>query len=147
MFIPSSLASCVVSFHSANDSLHTTFNRALPKKAMRLLWDDNGYLLWADKFGSVYRLHISISVRDDGEPEITAQDAGQPIRSGAEHPPLHPPDMLFGHFSGITDITLLHAGNQYIVSADRDEKVRVSHYPNAYNIESYCLAHTAYAFI
>jgi len=32
----------------------------------------------------------------------------------------------------------------YIVTADRDEKIRISHFPNAYNIQAFCLLHTEY---
>nr|XP_008199535.1 PREDICTED: tRNA (guanine-N(7)-)-methyltransferase non-catalytic subunit wuho [Tribolium castaneum] len=50
------------------------------------------------------------------------------------------PTLLLGHLSMILDMTLSECG-RYIVTCDRDEKIRVSHFPNTYNIVSFCLGH------
>ncbi|KJE95265.1 hypothetical protein CAOG_05735 [Capsaspora owczarzaki ATCC 30864] len=49
--------------------------------------------------------------------------------------------VLMGHLSMILDLQLNQKSNR-LFTADKDEKVRVSHFPNAYNIESFCLGHT-----
>jgi WD40 repeat protein len=40
---------------------------------------------------------------------------------------------------------VLAPNGNYILTADRDEKIRVSQYPKTYNIETFCLGHTEYA--
>ena len=32
--------------------------------------------------------------------------------------------------------------DKFVVTADRDEKIRISCYPNSYNIHQFCLGHT-----
>ncbi|KAJ1360955.1 hypothetical protein KIN20_020089 [Parelaphostrongylus tenuis] len=48
---------------------------------------------------------------------------------------------------GYTDMngeeSISHDGN-FLLAADRDEKIRVSRYPQTYVIQSYCLGHSAY---
>lgn len=49
-------------------------------------------------------------------------------------------EVLLGHLSMLLDVKLSDCG-KYVITCDRDEKIRVSHFPNAYNIQSYCLGH------
>lgn len=49
--------------------------------------------------------------------------------------------LVLGHTSLLTCF-LLTPDNKYIVTADRDEHIRVSWYPQGFCIESFCLGHT-----
>lgn len=40
----------------------------------------------------------------------------------------------------LTDI-LLSSDEKYVLTSDRDEKIRVTHYPKTYIIKNYCLGH------
>ena len=48
---------------------------------------------------------------------------------------------ILGHLSMLLDIRLSKCG-KFIITCDRDEKIRVSHFPNAYNIHNFCLGHS-----
>lgn len=50
------------------------------------------------------------------------------------------PELLLGHLSMLLDV-LVTPCNKYVITCDRDEKIRVSSFPNAYNIAMYCLGH------
>lgn len=52
-------------------------------------------------------------------------------------------EVILGHFSMLLDVKLSDCAN-FVITCDRDEKIRVSRFPNAYNIESYCLGHTEF---
>ncbi|KAE8352079.1 guanine-N(7)--methyltransferase non-catalytic subunit trm82 [Aspergillus coremiiformis] len=60
--------------------------------------------------------------------------------------------LLLGHLSLLTDVAYVSVpldGNSsqkrnYILTADRDEHIRVSRYPQAHIIENYCLGHTTF---
>ena len=84
----------------------------------------NDFLLIADKSGDVYQTDLSTT----SNVTLTAENC------------------LMGHLSMLLDITFVRVndGQEYILTADRDEKIRLSRYPNAYNIEGYCLGHTEF---
>jgi tRNA (guanine-N(7)-)-methyltransferase subunit TRM82 len=49
--------------------------------------------------------------------------------------------LVLGHASLLTAMALTQ-DEKYIITADRDEHIRVSHYPEGYDIERFCLGHT-----
>lgn len=50
------------------------------------------------------------------------------------------PVQILGHLSMILDV-LTTKNDKYVITCDRDEKIRVSYFPNSYNIVCYCLGH------
>jgi hypothetical protein len=112
------------------ESFRILFNRTHTKKITSVLISQKPrHLLWADKFGEVR--HVSL----DPLPQYGDAELRKP--SGLEG------SFLLGHISLITDLALSPASD-LILSADRDEKVRVSRFPFAAEIEAYCLGHTEY---
>ena len=56
-----------------------------------------------------------------------------------------PLSLLMGHLSSITDMYLASENDQeFIITSDRDEKIRVTKYPQAFEIEAFCLGHEEY---
>lgn len=51
--------------------------------------------------------------------------------------------VILGHISMVLDV-LVTPDENFIITSDRDEKIRVSSFPNAYNIIAYCLGHTEF---
>jgi len=99
-----------------NTTLQRHATAMAPKRptAVRVTKDERG-LVVSDKSGDVYLYNIDLGVRK----------------------------YLLGHVSMVLNLALSPC-NGYIVTCDRDEKVRVSNFPNSYNIAQYCLGHTEY---
>jgi len=57
--------------------------------------------------------------------------------------PMETGTLILGHLSMLLDILVTH-DMKYILTTDRDEKIRVSMFPNCYNIISYCLGHAKF---
>ncbi|XP_026755521.1 tRNA (guanine-N(7)-)-methyltransferase non-catalytic subunit wuho [Galleria mellonella] len=89
-------------------------NIVLPRSSSKIRFaTDNHQILIADKSGDVLIFNIKIE------------------SSGTK---------LLGHLSLLLDVLQTYDG-KYIISCDRDEKIRVSNYPNTYNIQTFCLGH------
>ncbi|OMH81355.1 tRNA (guanine-N(7)-)-methyltransferase non-catalytic subunit wuho [Zancudomyces culisetae] len=95
------------------------------KACNAVCFDSSGEnVLVADKFGDVVKFNLSGNA---------------------------PPEIILGHVSILTDMAFRNGiqncdvgdstNSEYVVTADRDEKIRISCYPNAYEIQSYCLGH------
>lgn len=82
------------------------------KRATALCFDDDDNVVLADKAGDVFR-----------------------FPTGAAEP-----ELLLGHVSMLTAMVLCGQGKQ-IITADRDNKLRISKYPRSWNIDGYCLGH------
>ncbi|KAG8194495.1 hypothetical protein JTE90_013248 [Oedothorax gibbosus] len=109
----------------ANNSLHLwkkenkewkiTSVRSVVRKCQKIIFTNSASdIIVADRGGDVFT--FSVSKSND------------------------PASFLLGHISLILDMSI-SSDDKYLATCDRDGKIRVSHYPNSYNILSYCLGH------
>ena len=79
------------------------------------------------------------------EPEDASATREKNIGRGAltSHENLAGGTLILGHTSLLTSF-LLSSDEKYIITADRDEHIRVSWFPQGYVVERYCLGHTKY---
>jgi len=83
-------------------------------------------VLWSDKFGCINKVPIEKFQSNDPKDESNQQ-------------------LVLGHCSIITHMSLCNYKNSHlIVSTDRDEKIRVSRYPDGFDTISYCLGHRSF---
>ncbi|XP_070164809.1 tRNA (guanine-N(7)-)-methyltransferase non-catalytic subunit WDR4 [Polyergus mexicanus] len=92
-------------------------NRTLARAASKVKFSLYNDIVVADKAGDAYLFSTS-----------------SPTESGV---------LILGHLSMLLDV-LVTEDMKYILTTDRDEKIRVSMFPNSYNIMSYCLGHTKF---
>ncbi|KAG0261532.1 hypothetical protein BG011_000938 [Mortierella polycephala] len=97
---------------------------------------DGSHVVTADKFGDIYNM-----VRDI--PDVVAPVKTAETSADAEGDEDEGEQPILGHVSMATDLALTK-DNKYIITADRDEHIRVSQYPKGHNIETYCLGHTSF---
>ncbi|KAJ1914456.1 hypothetical protein H4219_004783 [Mycoemilia scoparia] len=139
-----------------------------PKRINSVIFDSvSENVIVGDKFGDAYKFRLEIdspihttTIHEQSQQQQQQQQQQQLKENDKSDPATTPddgsfgiskPEILLGHVSILTDLEFswntTTNGEKigcYIVSADRDEKIRISRYPNAYNIEGYCLGHTAF---
>ncbi|AGO13712.1 AaceriAGL159Wp [[Ashbya] aceris (nom. inval.)] len=102
------------------DNCLTLFKRQpFPKRPNAVTYaDDDATLLLADKFGDVYAVDI----------------AGKAEKKD--------PEPILGHVSMLTDIALVtDTKKKYVITADRDEHIKISHYPQSFVIDKWLFGH------
>lgn len=82
-------------------------------------------LLAADRFGNVSARELPLKKEESSVDEKDEEDG------------------VLGHFGGITDV-IVDVEKGVIVTSDRDERIRVSNWPNTYDIQSFCLGHSGF---
>lgn len=108
-----------VDLHSAESPVSVVNRVPLPKRPNALaLVDNDEQVLVADKFGDVYKLSVTNApLSDDLEP-------------------------ILGHVSMLTDIvTVRHGSQDYVVTSDRDEHIKISQFPKTYIVENWLFGH------
>ncbi|KAJ4436065.1 tRNA (guanine-N(7)-)-methyltransferase non-catalytic subunit wdr4 [Periplaneta americana] len=110
-----------------------------------LCTSDKLVTLWLVSDSSVLSRRLSARVASkvrfmpSGQAIVLADKAGDAYRFSVEKPH-EEGKLLLGHLSMLLDI-LVSPDEKYVITCDRDEKIRVSKYPNTYTIHSYCLGH------
>ncbi|KIM44673.1 hypothetical protein M413DRAFT_442627 [Hebeloma cylindrosporum] len=118
----------------AVDGLKLLSERELPKKATNVAFTaDAQTLLVSDKFGDIFSYPFNHT-----PPVKGTQEKSKDALSSHENP--SGGQLILGHASPLNAF-LLSADEKFIITADRDEHIRVSWFPKGYNIEMYCLGH------
>lgn len=97
--------------------------RSFRKRPFAITFSLDSKVLVADKSGLVHMISLS---KDCQSAEEETEDSDED-------------DSCLGHYSTIIAMTMSVDG-QYVITGDRDNKIRVSRYPNVWEIQSFCLS-------
>lgn len=109
--------------------------RTFPKRPSSVTTSiDDSDLVVGDKFGDVY----SVPLLATDALVLSSSEAAKEAQSASIQP-------ILGHVSMLVDIQIAEAdGKQYVITADRDEHIRVSKFPQAYIIDRWLFGHTEF---
>lgn len=118
----------VVHSLSDNGSYEISSSRRITKKPSDICFTPDNSIVISDKVGDVYLYPLL----PNPEPET------RPLHLALQSDPTLNPDAtyLLGHVSVIT-ASILSPDQKYIITADRDEHIRVSNFPKSYIIDRY----------
>ncbi|XP_031478416.1 uncharacterized protein LOC116249314 [Nymphaea colorata] len=115
----------------STDSWHCIQTTCAEKRVSSVALSSNGsFLTFADKFGVIWVVEVDV-----------AEKTSSPITKVATP--------IFGHYCSIITSLEFSPDGQFIASADRDFKIRVSVFPGrplkgVHEIQNFCLGHTDY---
>ncbi|XP_046463302.1 tRNA (guanine-N(7)-)-methyltransferase non-catalytic subunit WDR4-like [Daphnia pulex] len=84
----------------------------------------------------------SLTFNSDSSQLLVADKAGDCFTYSLNEP-TGQGKLILGHLSMLLAV-VVSSDNKFVITSERDEKIRVSCLPNAYNIHSYCLGHTEF---
>jgi len=147
----------------------------MPKRPCALtVTDDDSTIISADKFGDVYTLPMvvletpgtldsetykpepaaktfrpaanELTIHSQRNLKALENQRRQTNKTAEKSEPSFEHKLLFGHVSMLTDIALVKLrGRNYIITADRDEHIRISRgIPHTHIIEKFCLGHSEF---
>ncbi|QLQ82342.1 hypothetical protein HG537_0H01030 [Torulaspora globosa] len=108
--------------YNSSDCLKLVKRQPFPKRPNAIaIGDDGDTVTIADKFGDVHQMSISGQVSAVGE-------ESQPI---------------LGHVSMLTDIIMTKDsdGHRFVITSDRDEHIKISHYPQCFIVDKWLFGH------
>lgn len=106
--------------YTRDNCINLVKRQVFPKRPCAVSATLNDKLVVADKFGDVYEIPI---------------DAEQPVDEKTLKP-------LLGHVSMLLDVLVTNYNDKYyVITGDRDEHIRVTHYPKTYVIKDWLFGH------
>ncbi|KAG0148865.1 hypothetical protein CROQUDRAFT_654207 [Cronartium quercuum f. sp. fusiforme G11] len=129
-------------------TLNLLQSRELAKRATALSVSPNGkHIVIGDKSGDIYNLPFdapdNLVFASDPDHELKDkpnESLGSQQAESSSKPVILAP--IAGHVSILTSLTFIPSRpNPYLITADRDEHIRISRYPKAWSIENYLLGH------
>ncbi|KAI0076611.1 WD40 repeat-like protein [Panus rudis PR-1116 ss-1] len=122
------------------DGLKLLSERELPKRPTQIHFTRDGQtILVSDKFGDIFSYTLTPEAASTSTSHLPTAGASKRGSLTSHENPSNG-TLILGHTSLLTSF-LLTEDEKFIVSADRDEHIRVSWYPQGYVIERYCLGH------
>lgn len=133
----------------------------MPKRPCAIsMTDSDSTILLADKFGDVYAMPLLEEVVQPKPKNPTAAQLAKEERerlaevkrkrTEISHELPFTAQLLLGHVSMLVDVLAVTIPDEegkertYVITADRDEHIRVSRYPQCFVIEGFCLGHEAF---
>lgn len=132
----------------------------MPKRANCIkITEDAQTIAVGDKFGDVYSFVVLLSAYPghrltalrfllDANQEVSPITTAENIKDGKDKEENKRQPVL-GHVSLLTDMTFYNSPlhGQTLITADRDEHIRISKWPHGLEIVQYLLGHLKYVFV
>ncbi|KAJ3325853.1 hypothetical protein HDV06_002238 [Boothiomyces sp. JEL0866] len=110
------------------------------KKLLAFVSDDKELQIWDAQSLKVINKRLSFS--KDAKHLMVADKFGDLYKLTVDNPD-EKPLLLIGHVSILTDMSFT-SDSKYLVTSDRDEKIRVNKYPETFDIHQFLLGHTVF---